>query len=50
MSEYTGGPLDELADLFMRALRADEPHEKKQLVDEWNERIKLINSVLKVRD
>lgn len=49
MSEYRGGPLDELADLFMRALRADEPHEKKQLVDEWNKKIKFINSVLKGR-
>ena len=49
MSEYTDGPLDELADLFMMALRADEPHEKKLLVDEWNEKIKFINSVLKGR-
>lgn len=50
MSEYTGGPLDELADLFMKALRTDDPHEKNRLIDEWNEKIKFINSVLKVRD
>ncbi|MBQ1776640.1 MAG: hypothetical protein IIZ93_00640 [Acidaminococcaceae bacterium] len=49
MSEYRGGPLDELADLFMKALKADDPHEKNRLIDEWNEKIKFINSVLKGR-
>lgn len=34
MSEYRGGPLDELADLFMKALRTDDPHEKNRLIDE----------------
>ena len=49
MSEYTGGPLDELADLFLRALKTDDPKEKNHLIDEWNEKIKFINSVLKGR-
>lgn len=38
MREYIGGPLDELADLFMKALRTDDPHEKNRLIDEWNEK------------
>jgi hypothetical protein len=46
MSEYTGGPLDELAKLFMKALRTDGPREKKHLIDEWNEAIKRCNRVL----
>lgn len=50
MSEYTGGPLDALASLFMEALRADEPAEKKRLIDEWNEYVKYCNSVLKAKE
>ena len=49
MSEYTGGPLDRLADLFMRALRTDDSQTKANLINEWNEEIKFINSVLKGR-
>lgn len=49
MSEYTGGPLDRLADLFMKALRTDDPRTKSSLINEWNEEIKFINSVLKGR-
>ena len=50
MSEYTGGPLDALARLFMEALMEDEPAEKKQLIDEWNESVKYCNSVLKAKE
>ena len=46
MSEYTGGPLDALAKLFMQALRVDEPAEKKRLIDEWNVAVKHCNDVL----
>lgn len=49
MSEYTGGPLDELAKLFMKALRTDGPREKKRLIDEWNEAIKRCNHVLTMK-
>ena len=49
MSEYTGGPLDALAKLFMDALRTDDPERKNQLIEEWNKEIKFINSVLKGR-
>lgn len=49
MSEYAGGPLDRLADLFMRALRTDDSQTKANLINEWNEEIKFINSVLKGR-
>ena len=49
MSEYAGGLLDRLADLFMRALRTDDPQTKANLINEWNEEIKFINSVLKGR-
>lgn len=49
MSEYTGGPLDRLADLFVKALRTDDPQMKANLINEWNKEIKFINSVLKGR-
>lgn len=49
MSEYTGGPLDKLADLFIEALKTDDPQKKKRLIAEWNEQIKFVNSVLKGR-
>ena len=47
LSEYTGGPLDALAKLFMDALRTDDPEKQNQLIEEWNKEIKFINSVLK---
>jgi len=49
MSEYTGGPLDRLAVLFMKALITDNPQTKANLINEWNKEIKFINSVLKGR-
>lgn len=49
MSEYTGGPLDVLADLFMKALRADKPEEKKILIDKWNEAVKQVSTLIKGR-
>lgn len=49
MSEYNGGPLDELAKLFMEALREDDPRKKKRLIDEWNEAIKRCNRVLTLK-
>jgi hypothetical protein len=49
MSEYNGGPLDELAKLFMKALRTDGPREKKRLIDEWNEAIKRCNRILTLK-
>ena len=49
MSEYTGGLLDRLAVLFMKALITDDPQKKANLINEWNEEIKYINSVLKGR-
>ena len=49
MSEYNGGPLAELAKLFMKALRTDAPIEKKRLIDEWNEAIKRCNRVLTLK-
>lgn len=49
MSEYTGGPLDELAKLFVKALRTDDPGEKKRMIDEWNEAIKRCNRVLTLK-
>lgn len=49
MSEYKGGPLDELAKLFVEALRTDDPGEKKRLLDEWNEAIKRCNRVLMLK-
>ena len=49
MSEYTGGPLDELAKLFVKALRTDDPGEKKRMIDEWNEAIKRCNRVFTLK-
>lgn len=49
MSEYTGGPLDALAELFMEALRTNDPYVKKELIDEWNKAIKRLNYELTVR-
>lgn len=49
MSEYTGGPLDALAKLFLEALRTDDPNEQNRLIDEWNKEIKRLNAILKVR-
>ena len=49
MSEYNGGPLDELAKLFVKALRTDDPGEKKRLIDKWNDAIKRCNHVLTLR-
>ena len=46
MSEYIGGPLDKLRRIFMKALRANNPGEKKRLIDEWNATVKHCNSVL----
>ena len=49
MSEYTGGPLDALAELFMEALKTNDPCVKKRLIEEWNKVIKRLNYELKVR-
>lgn len=49
MSEYTGGPLDALGRLFTKALRANDPGEKKRLIDEWNVAVKHCNSVLMLK-
>ena len=49
MSEYNGGPLDDLEKLFVKALRTDDPGEMKRLIDEWNEAIKRCNRVLMLK-
>lgn len=46
MSEYRGSILDPLANLFLQALNAKTPVEKKILIDKWNEEIKLLNRLL----
>lgn len=49
MSEYDRGPLDELARLFVKALRVETAIEKEKLINEWNKTVKQLSNIIEWR-